>query len=95
MNTSSDGVFTRNAGLPNAPSSHGGHYSMRSFLLLFLKKPISSGSLQRGRLAGSHFLNLPIRVIGCLLIININCVVRCEEALGPPAPCPGHVNYQT
>ena len=47
MNTSSDGVFTRNAGLPNAPSSLGGHYSMRSFLLLFLKKPISSGSLQK------------------------------------------------
>ena len=36
-------------------SSLGGHYSMRSFLLLFLKKPISSSSsLQRG----SHFLNL-------------------------------------
>ncbi len=74
VNTSSDGVFTR-----NPPHCFISWWSLfyEIISLTFSKQAHFLIQLFTERLVLT-FSILPILVIGCLLIININCVVRCE-----------------
>ena len=95
VNTSSDGVFTRNK---TQSSSCSISWVMVVIILLdhfshFFQRSPFPPALYSERFSVTFSIS-PILVIGCLLIININCVVRCE-CLGPPAPCPCPVNYRT
>ena len=89
VNTSSDGVFTRNKTQCSIISWVMVVIMLWDHFSYFFQRSPFPPALYSERFSVTFSIS-PIVVIGCLLIININCVVRCE-CLSPSCP----VNYRT